>query len=522
VRLKAEVLESREVPAAFWWAPNPSNPVATVASNWRQGDGTLAAQWNRLPGYADDLYFQQRTTSEEVEIGNFDCNIPLWAVAGGEEGGPPAGSPDFAGLHLVNGYSKTVNLQRSPTVGTLEMASASGKIAQNDPATASQGSGGTLTISSSLSWTGGSLNYGPLSSLVGTINLAATATGVAAPTNDGTVSLGSNLKLLGNTATQTGSTLTMQDGRYDLYRGVNLHATRYCNLNLAPVNFLGATKIIIDGKEATQDEKGTIEVDPDSRCVIKPASRPANNNKWAEVALTGTSPIFRNKGWTFIEDHTQLQIHPTAGQNSGYYEQTSDLGEEAKALTRLEGGSMIDCTGLGKLNAGHVNIYAGRLAHTFEPDSSGEPKASQRAAEIVAPDTTTIPALYVGASGKVTTTRCTVFCTLKVTGEIKCLGDIELFLDRTALRSDEIRATKVITFAANQGTKLTLAWLDASAGPPIAQVNQQQTNVYIVLHSDHVQTGINTPPSVTYPSDNEITVTGNRHSGLKEWAAWRQ
>lgn len=69
-------LEGLGVPAAFYWAPNPGNPSATLASNWQMAQNGPAAQWDRLLGYRDDLYFQQRATWQNVEYANFDCAFP--------------------------------------------------------------------------------------------------------------------------------------------------------------------------------------------------------------------------------------------------------------------------------------------------------------------------------------------------------------------------------------------------------------------------------------------------------------
>jgi hypothetical protein len=207
VRLTAERLESREVPANYYWAPpSSSDLLASTAGNWRTGPTTPYTTYTVAPDADDHLYFQANAS-------NADCVVASAAGAGGEGGGPSWSGSQFAGMHLLAAYEGTVELRRDVAVGTLDLAAPDAAIWQNDPATVSQGDAGTLTVTAALTWTAGTLNSG---SVPGTVALAATATGLAAPLDGVSVSLGSKVQLLGNSTTQTGSTLEVQDGTFNL------------------------------------------------------------------------------------------------------------------------------------------------------------------------------------------------------------------------------------------------------------------------------------------------------------------
>ena len=139
--LALESLDPRVVPATYSWLGTYSS-AATNPLNW-QGP----SQYSPPPGANDDVYFNQSAP---------DC-IGL----GGS----------VASLHILSGYSGTVSLGGSLTVGIYEQSAA----ALSQPADTN------LTVTGTFTWTGGVLNNTPSNAYVninggGTITLPGTGT----------------------------------------------------------------------------------------------------------------------------------------------------------------------------------------------------------------------------------------------------------------------------------------------------------------------------------------------------------
>lgn len=241
-----------------------------------------------------------------------------------------------------------MDVKLTATIGTVELSS--GYIGQNDPVALAQGHAGEITVTSTLAWSGGGINAGPLASAsAGTFNLAAGAAGTAAPTGGGTVSLGSTLKLLGNAATQLGSMFEMQTGTYEILKGC-IRATLYSMLTLAPVP-KGIKEgepvdgdILIDDKPPTPNAAGTITVDETSKCIIK-RKEGETSTEMAQVVVTGHDTKFFNAGRVEMKDRTQIKLVPKDEMVNGALEEgrVKYMHEDVSAdpVTVMEAGCRI-------------------------------------------------------------------------------------------------------------------------------------------------------------------------------------
>lgn len=440
MKLAAERLESREVPAAFWWAPpSAGNLQATTANNWMMGPNTPYARWSTLPDWDDHLLFQSSNG------GDYDCNVPLWATPGGEEGGPPAGSPDFAGIHIADNYSKTVNLQRSPTVGTVELASANGKIAQNDPGTAAQGSGGTLTIKTLLTWTAGTLNNG---SLPGVVTLAATATGLAAPADGSEVKLGSTLKLLGNTTNQTGSTLELNDGTFTLTNNqVGFHLMAGSLLGVAcgaPATTEYTTPGEINIKDNSDSGNTASKIFIDEGATANIYKKDSSARGVPKLTLKGNNPLILNSGTLKINKGAQVQFTPTgtfAGQPA------TGIGHglrqtNAAAVTEISAGSKVIC---GKKTS--VDITKGKLK-LLDSSAVTQRDDEQDNITIDSPDTDKATAtLNIGEAAEMLHASNTKgLLKLEVNGNFAVYGTVTMVVSHIANKNDTIECNGIVDF----------------------------------------------------------------------------
>ncbi len=145
-------------PAGMPGMPPPPTPSYSTLTNWRIGYGPTNFA-TELPNSDDHLIF-------DGGISSASCDIPAQTVTSGQN--------TFAGIHLHFGlvavpveigsppvpptnmpYSGTVTLSNSFPVGELEVDC--GAISQGSSSVTS-GNGSTLTVTSSLDWTGGTLN----------------------------------------------------------------------------------------------------------------------------------------------------------------------------------------------------------------------------------------------------------------------------------------------------------------------------------------------------------------------------
>lgn len=163
-RPRLEGFEDRAVPAVLTWV---GSGLASSAANWSPA---------QLPAYGDELIYDGGYSNAN--------STSLYSM------GP------YAAIRLRNGYSGTVALGTTVSTGILELRSGS-----IDQVSAER----ELYVTSSLTWTGGTLNSGSTANVVHVTGGTATI----APTNAGTVYSGSQLSFEnGAVGTFTGGTVS--------------------------------------------------------------------------------------------------------------------------------------------------------------------------------------------------------------------------------------------------------------------------------------------------------------------------
>ncbi len=350
------------MPAAYWWDPITLDPAtgrysAADPENWLMGPN---APWDRYdpsdpaPGPQDHLYF-------EGGEGQADCLIPATLTASSGNAfagmhllfgpGPTTATGDGesgGGLPGLVGYWNTVTLADSFSVGALTVEC--GYISQGSSSVPS-GNGSTLTVTSSLSWTGGTLNS---NSVAGFINLAPGASGVAEPsfTNpgiNGTVRLGSTLNLNGTdpeASTGTGSTLNMIGGTFEVYNNAAIVAAAFSSLLLTPADKpaqpnsppppVAFNSITIDDRSFIPKADGVVNIKPKSSAIIENLS----GNPSGYLELKGQEARFKNNGTTTITQGTELRFTDLPAWLVYPYEQ-----DDADAVTKLYGKASITSNG---------------------------------------------------------------------------------------------------------------------------------------------------------------------------------
>lgn len=285
-RPRVEELDGRIVPSVdIYLGGDPY-----TASNWSAG---------HYPTYGDDVYLDGNYSSGDV---------PLSAI------GP------LAGIHLVNGYSGTVTLTNHVWVGTLELTS--GAISQWNGSFSTN-----MTVSSSLNWTGGTLNS---SVHAGTVHFTGT-TATIDPTAG--VTTGSNLSFEnGVTATVEPGTITFNnDTIYTIsdLSTVVFNATSTItlvqNANAPNPNANNGNQIIQGGKDVK-------------------VGGPIVNTKTVQIIGTGTVAVFNGA----VTAYTQ-----SAAGASTTIQDGAGMDVSAGGVVKIAGGTLRTIT-----NAGVTDSYA--------------------------------------------------------------------------------------------------------------------------------------------------------------------
>jgi hypothetical protein len=518
VRLTLESLERRDNPADHGWTPVDGiysiNPV-----NWLKGPGIPYARYTvyeYAPRAGDNLYFSGA-------LSNADCIIPP-ATQGQPMPppppppyGPPSPPPPppahvgdvFNRITSQDGYAGSVEAGRDLQVNILEWGS--GYLAQKnttDLYSSNNTHAGDFTVSGELLWTGGGINAGPRAVVVngfivpGKVNLAPGATGLAEPTDGGTVDLGSNFTLQGDESNQIGSSFEMNNGTYNMLRGV-IRVAAPSLLTLAPVpKGLGKP---IDGiikntkvEKPETDEDGQVLIDSGGTATVKPKLR-GNSTNQAEVKFEGKSPGMRNFGRVDIVDKTQMLIIPVGQTAHGLYEQNDD-----DAVTSLEAGCGI--IGLGNSN---VQFGRGVLEMVERRNSAGVPEGDQPAIFIRADEEFAGFSLQSNAKIK-RQEGPKVPLLLDVTGKFLFYGTAELYSDRTEELNDRIVASdKIIT---GDDTKVAMFWINPNA-------QSVSTHPWTLLVSFYGGAGdpISSEPTFLEPPGETIPLTAGRMDFNKKY-----
>lgn len=457
-RLGLEALEARDNPANNYWLCVDHD--FTAAYNWTDG----------RPTADDHLYF---------DGGYSDASTGFFV--GYKYLGPYATpsthffSSTYAGLHLVNGYDGVITFQSDTSFGVYEQTCGTTTGGSNPL---------TTTVTGTLTWTGGTINSHP--TVAGAFNLAAGATGLIAPTNGGTVDLGSTLTLLGNEEEEEGSTLTVKRGTVNLNNGDGFRVMPLSRLNLqaksGPTGFvkLKGVKQGLD-KPVIVSENATWVVETDGRA----AGDTSPSTVLLEMAGVG---VFGNQGITTVRDRTELLIRG-AGDADGGYSQF----DKNTAVTNLEAGSMISTFG-GRnvvINRGTLNIQ------TLEVN--GQPVAVQPAAIISNVDQNgnrgTALIMMEDTILKMGGAR---YNRLLVRGDFETDGETRLAVSRTSDESDKVIVTGDVTMAPTRA-KLTLRW-----GAPAAPLTVPVPTVWLLIESTGEGKKVKSLPNadrITYPSD---------------------
>jgi putative sterol carrier protein len=329
------------VPAAYYWSP--TNGLGTgQPENWLTGPGIPHATHTYPPNGDDHLYFGPGWSggNSDAYIRPSEGGVPL-------EFPPPVTELNFAGVHLLVGYTQRVTNQTGDLlVGTFNMHGGSLRQADSElmdrtdppaewPIDWEEGPGVTaLTVRDWFSWTAGTINDGDLA---GELNLAPGATGQAEPLDGGTVGLGSTLTLQGDEPTETGSTLSMIGGTFEVRNASSIVAAAFSTLLLQPNKKptdppTAIHKITVDDKDFTPKANGVIDIKPKSLAIVAPTVAVDGQ---AVLELKGEEAKFTNNGTTKIKQQTELKFTDLKEPQDCYYQNDKD------AVTDLEGGSSI-------------------------------------------------------------------------------------------------------------------------------------------------------------------------------------
>lgn len=197
-----ELLGDRLTPAFLMWT-GESSTDATDARNWWEG----ASEATSPPTTGDTLYFGSTALPNQQWRAN-NCD----GLTG-----------SFAGVWVLSSYTGTVTFGGSLSAGTFDLEG--GAVSQ--PTTSTD-----LTVTSTFTWTGGTLNS---SANLANVNISG-GTATLAPVGGGSVSLGSNLVLVnGATATLSAGTIDITNDGEEIDVGAN------CGVNVDPGSGLTTT-----------------------------------------------------------------------------------------------------------------------------------------------------------------------------------------------------------------------------------------------------------------------------------------
>jgi hypothetical protein len=395
--------------------------------------------------------YPQGSTTIPAHQSNADCILtqdPSYATGG---------MANFRGLTLLSTYTSEIDLRVSATVQELDVRS--GRIKQNDQATVGSGDAGTISVAQTLTWTGGTINS---NTVTGKLDLKPHASGLIAPTDEGTVNLGSTLTLLGDAINLFGSALTIDNGTVNLNRGKGFVVQKGSKINFAPVpkTTLGYS-IKIDGKPDNPDDEGYLKIEDGGEGEIKAKNRPANNPTGkAVVEFKGKTPVLVNLGRLELVDRVDLQFLPDGdGQGQGLQQNDDDTTAFVPVLD-IEAGCFITCT-----KKTRVVITGGTVALT-ERRAAGVAEANQPSITITA-GAEANGALVIAKDATLKRSDVTPQrrITLDITGadlSLRCAGTLDLYAMKSEDKNDKIVASGKVEFT--DDTKVKLTWFESDTG----------------------------------------------------------
>jgi hypothetical protein len=317
----------------------------------------------------------------------------------------PAAAPGPGLVLEPRAYSGTVTLAGNFSVGTLVVDC--GAIKQADPVGLNPPvpyalNAGTLTVTSSLSWTGGTLNSNDVH---GQIHLAPGASGIAEPsyTNPGinqTVGLGSTITLQGNPTTNPdepdiapGSTLDVLSGQYDISNNAGFVVGSQCSLRMMPdpqdaprggggggqPQYKASVDFLNGG---TLNEAGSVTAKEGSTVTFEPKLRPADSTDLAVYdAPKGT--LKNEGGKVVIANRVQAKFGgdtPTAfttgnpnpvAVNASVYRTVGTSKPEKTILSLQAGSQLITSKGVAVVGGSIVSpaLNPDGTQTQFQPDA---------------------------------------------------------------------------------------------------------------------------------------------------------
>jgi hypothetical protein len=217
VRLRAEALETREVPASLVWTNATGTGLFALGANWYDLDADCAPLLQ--PGQGDAIYF-------DGAVSNADCVGLTGAIAKTPKLGEPLGPlGEYASVNLVNGYAGTVTTFGGFATGGLVLTS--GALSQP------WGSLSDVRVSEFFHWTGGTLggthadpDHPDFAASNSTLRLMAGSVSHIDPGAGRTVATGDTLSFEG--AGGVGSTATFHSGSLHFAGGLGVVVNQWC------------------------------------------------------------------------------------------------------------------------------------------------------------------------------------------------------------------------------------------------------------------------------------------------------
>lgn len=450
-RLQLEPLEGRDNPAMLWdplgtdlssgnplnWVKSTSSGVVrctTADTPTSPLEDLIFGAW--IPTTYIYQYGQQQQTVAAHQS-NADC---IMTQASGYTTG---GVANYRGLTLLAAYTHEVDLRQSASVTALDVRS--GKIKQNDQGTVGGGNAGTLTVTQSLDWTGGTINS---NTVAGAFVLASTAAGSIDPGDGNTVTLGDTLTLLGNNTTEYGATLTHHTGVWELSQGTGIVVEGWAKLNLIasevdttspPGSPLPAQQHKTDAKTVVIDAGGNLLIKANGEVGYYPKATtydPAKQYEYDEGL-----PIKNEGGTLIVKEKTNVKV--SWERSLPGISVLQDSG-----LTQLEAGC--------EISAASVKFTGGKFDVTVFPGST----QANRPEAAINGDLTITGTAVLNMPGS-------IYDVLTVSGDITWSGGeikIAISTDGNSPISDLIIAGRGVAIA--NTPKLSLRWPSGGPGTP--------------------------------------------------------
>jgi hypothetical protein len=356
------MLESREVPANFYWDPQSNLDLSsTNLSNWLNPQGVRCGVQMigaPIPGpnsddtliFGEDL--SNKTGHGTVGVGGtggsngpsyntLDCNLD-YVPQSGNQTGPLYAPTDYYGLTLKYTYGiGTVKLIHSSYVNYFEMRG--GNI--NQLPVGNEGGANHVTVNNLLTWTAGTINT---NAQAGFLNLNIGAHGWVDPGEGLSVTTGSTIILKGDSTNETGSSAVLQQGFIDIANGDGIDVGGFAkfqiNAPIHPTEYTLATVGVTVVADLVVEGRKKLYIREDGQAIISGA-----DSKSATVPPHCQLDTFiDNEGHFIIEGQVQVRVDGVKKENGNdtySYFQDNDSESETIACLEMDANSEISCKG---------------------------------------------------------------------------------------------------------------------------------------------------------------------------------